>query len=529
VVGTSRLPLTSVEAPLPDFTLGQLGYFFRPHLADEEAGAGPMPTLADLLQKAWARELNWLEKTKLLELLLRAAQPEQLEDAANLLVHHWRAGSRQRPEEVPHLLRSMFNDTALSPYTDFVPKTLAFLHCLVKRDALSVEQHVDFVSYLLRQLGRHLTAYDLVVFHHRGANYPDIQLLDAALKEYLNLIERHLSLFLSDLQDREEESTRTRRRRALRQAWYLRRYYEGHPVPDSPTSPGENARILPSPYVRVPELQILDPSQRSKRLFVDDPLSAYLTTKGQEVLRQSILDLRKVAEVKELGMALFLERPLGVFKHPNEPDQTPLFSYEAFSASIAGQRLAELRLLPELASSFAELEAHRVMPGDFRVEGLPLEMPATRPRLGAVSLADALKVASDFVLLRTTQRSLVEFLQLFDWSDLGNKVSLDFLFGKQPVLILPATGAAGETEGRLWVYDSNFRKRIELQLQCRAGYTNRGGVESPTAGLKVVRYWNGGPDTQKAIEFNPNPTIPAARTVGMAPYQSLHDDSGAVD
>src|SRR5262249_7029263 len=30
VVGVSRLPLTSVEAPLPDFSLGQLAYFYRP-------------------------------------------------------------------------------------------------------------------------------------------------------------------------------------------------------------------------------------------------------------------------------------------------------------------------------------------------------------------------------------------------------------------------------------------------------------------------------------------------------------------
>src|SRR5262245_43301361 len=30
VVGTSRLPLTSLEAPLPAFALGQLGYVYRP-------------------------------------------------------------------------------------------------------------------------------------------------------------------------------------------------------------------------------------------------------------------------------------------------------------------------------------------------------------------------------------------------------------------------------------------------------------------------------------------------------------------
>ena len=37
VVGTSRLPLTSVEAPLPAFTFGQLAYFYR-----SDAGTEPI-------------------------------------------------------------------------------------------------------------------------------------------------------------------------------------------------------------------------------------------------------------------------------------------------------------------------------------------------------------------------------------------------------------------------------------------------------------------------------------------------------
>ena len=107
-----------------------------------------------------------------------------------------------------------------------------------------MEEHADFLANLLRRLCRHLTAFDLVTFHHRGANYPDALLLDDALKRCL----RHPGLL----------STRLQRPR-LRQAWLLRRHYEGHLVPDAPTSEGENVRVLPAAFPRVPEEQILEP------------------------------------------------------------------------------------------------------------------------------------------------------------------------------------------------------------------------------------------------------------------------------
>src|SRR5262249_8169349 len=51
VVGASRLPLTSVEAPLPAFALGQLAYTYRPGLAD--AAAGPTRSVAELIERGW--------------------------------------------------------------------------------------------------------------------------------------------------------------------------------------------------------------------------------------------------------------------------------------------------------------------------------------------------------------------------------------------------------------------------------------------------------------------------------------------
>src|SRR5581483_1487988 len=119
-----------------------------------------------------------------------------------------------------------------------------------------------------RQGARHLTAYDLVTFHHRGANYPDALLLDAVLRRLPGLIEARPQLFLPAADDPAEGQTRKRlRRRALRQGWLLWHTYRGLPVPEVPTSPGENARVLPSPYPHVDEEQILQPGRRPRRLY----------------------------------------------------------------------------------------------------------------------------------------------------------------------------------------------------------------------------------------------------------------------
>src|SRR5262249_27119318 len=157
----------------------------------------------------------------------------------------------------------------------------------------------------LRQLGRHLTAYDLETFHHRGANYPDALVLDAALKAYLELVDCAPDEFsLASVDDSETQRRKRLRRRALRQAWLLRRRYEGHLVPDEPTSPGENLRILPLPYQRVPDEQIVNLAARRKRLFNCDSLDRHFGINAREVLHQSLLDLQHADELRELGMAI---------------------------------------------------------------------------------------------------------------------------------------------------------------------------------------------------------------------------------
>src|SRR5205085_766792 len=144
-------------------------------------------------------------------------------------------------------------------WTPFVPRALQLLHQLTSTGRLKPDDYVDFLAHLLCQLARHLTAYDLVTFHHRGANYPDALLLDALLHDYLRSIETMPAAFAGN------DARTIHRRTALRHAELLRRQYEGHLVPDAPTSPGENARVLPEPYGRVPDEQLLQPHRRSRR------------------------------------------------------------------------------------------------------------------------------------------------------------------------------------------------------------------------------------------------------------------------
>ncbi len=480
VVGTSRLPLTSVEASLPAFSLGELAYCYRSDVSGSADAAGPMRSFRDLLEKAWTPDLSKLETVKLVEILLRATPAHDLPEAAALFLKHWPAHPSP-PATIPGLFRDLFNAVALSPYTDFVDKTLAFLRLLVERGGLTVEEHVDFLGYLLRQIARHLTAYDLATFHHQGANYPDILLLDAVLNEYLARLEQRPELWLPA--DASQEAAGRLRRRALRMGYLLRRHYEGHPVPDAPTSPGENARVLPAPHVRVPDEQIRDPATRTRRLFQNDPLDPHLQVRGQTVLRRSLADLHDANELRELGLAIFLDRPLGVSHRPGEPDQTPLLSYEVFSRTLARRRLQELADWGLIAA--AELATYQEILRTLHVDGVRPPLVAGRPRPGTVSLADTFKVADDFVILRTTPSSLRDFLGLFDVTSLVHQFHLDFLTRGDRAIVM----RRGPDDGGLVILDERQRRRLELQVDGRSGYAARGGVEFPVGGLRVLRVW----------------------------------------
>jgi hypothetical protein len=476
VVGTSRLPLSSVEAPLPAFSFGQLFYCYRPDAAET---SGPVRGWDGLLSELLRPGLNPSEEAHLLETFLHAAPNAEMNEAAEAFARRLAECGREAAD-LTDLLRRMFNEVSLSPYTDLVAKTLAFLRTLETLQIFSTEQVVDFLSYLLRQIGRHLTAFDLVLFHHRGANYPDALLLDAVLQEYLAILDRSPELFL--------DSINRIRRRALRQAWLLRRRYEGHAVPDLPTSPGENMRVLPPSHRRVPEEQITQPARRSRRLYADDPLlpppfppHAAGGERGghaAEVLHQSFLDLECTEEWRELGLGIFLDRPLGVGKAAAEPDATLLLSAEAFSISIARQRL--LALAGDVGVEPEDAFVQRLLARP-PLHGLPLDAIGGAVRPGVVSLADARRSASDFVFLRSTRSSVKAFLSQFDLTPLTQQFPCADLFRGQELLI-----ARSAASGGLVIYDARLRPRIELEIAAEAGFENRAGQEYPVKGLRVL-------------------------------------------
>lgn len=478
VVGTSRLPLSSLETPLPAFSFGQMFYCYRPDAPDN---SGPVRDWRGLLIAMLRCGLNPREEVHLLETFLHATPMEEMNEAVDAFVRRW-AECGRTAAELSALLRALFNEVSLSPYTDLAGKTLVFLHALEANGLFHTEQVVDFLSYLLRHLGRHLTAFDLIVFHHRGVNYPDALLLDAVLKEYRTILERRPDLFLDAAEERDSERRKKRiRRRGLRQGWLLRRRYEGHAVPDLPTSPGENRRVLPPSHPRVPEEQIAQPARRTRHLYDNDPLLPQLSGKLAEILHQSFLDLEHADEWRELGLGVFLDRPLGVGKAAAEPDGTLLLSAEAFSAAIARERL--LALSSDLGVNPEDPMVQRLLAHP-PLSGLPLDAIGGAVRPGTVSLADACRAAADFVFLRSTPSSAKAFLAQFDFAPLSQRFSIDDLLGGENMLI-----ARSAFSDALVIYDSRLGPRVELEVTAEQGFESRAGQEYPIGGLGVRRVW----------------------------------------
>lgn len=452
VVGTSRLPLTSVEAPLPAFTFGQLHYLYS-----ESCGEEPITSWQAWLLRGLQTPCARRETVKLVEFTLRHIKS----DEAPRFAEPFRRHVNHADAKLPRLLRGLFNDLSLSPYTHFVDNAVAWIGELGQ---------TEFLGVLLRQLGRHLTAYDLITFHHRGANYPDALLLDAALKTFLR----------GPLETRQE-------RCALRQACLLRRHYQGHPVPDLPTSPGENARVLPTSYPRVSGEQLTQPQRRRRQLFADAPLSNLLTDTARSILAQSVQDLQHLDERVEMGMGLFIDRPLGYGKEVAEPDLTPLLAHEAFSPSLARRRWRELKqFCAELEISIDAASLDESFENGPWPAGLASAELAEAPRPVA-ALADVRKVAGDFVILRTLPVGLGELLRLFDWRQLTERFRLRFLAEGPPRLFVQAIDHAGGSV--LTLFDGELRRRVELHVDARQGFQRRAGVEWPRAGLQVVAVW----------------------------------------
>ncbi len=477
VIGTSRLPITSLESPLPAFSLGHFAYL--PGFAGADRACD---NPEEFLRAALESKVSTFELAKALEIALRATPPDAVAGIARLLRE---AAPRHtaEPDWCGGLFRALFNSVALSPYTGYVDALIAVLTDLASHGEADAAQSIDTSGYMLRHLCRHLTAFDLSVFHNFGANYPDALFLDALLAAYLRLIDAHPGLLDATSDDLPATNDPCRmRRRALRQACLVRSSYEGHRVPDAPTSMGENARVLPAEFARVPEEQILQAVRRSRRLFEGRPLAGLLSETGRRVLMQSCEDLRNPTEVRELGMAVFLDRPMGVFKEPGEVDRTPLVSYEAFSRMLAAKRMAQA-----MAGGWIDAESHGPtldVLNEMPLEGRPLNEIAVGERPGVVSLGDATKAAPDFWILRTTPSSLDALLSHFDLSEL-ERIAPDcaeWLQNNRHVLLVSHSSADRPSAGStLRFYDRQGTLRLELGFETTPGrdvqYRERGGVE----------------------------------------------------
>lgn len=489
VVGNSRLPITSLESPLPAFALGQLTF-----LADNPfPPPGDITSLAALLSGRVPHSAP-LSHPKFLEFVLRAAAPADMPRLAQVFVAHLRERSPAMPHDCSALI-SLFAGVSFSPFTGLVENLVRLLRELTAPALFGPDAIVPLARRMLRLLTRHLTAYDLVKFHSLGANYPDALALDALLKLFVELAERHPECFLPRSADdvlrlRQKQSSR----RALRQAWLLRKRYEGHRVPDAPTSMGENQRVLPEPFQRVADEQIVDPARRRKSLFENEPAESLLLPGADAVWQLCLAELLQPSELRELGIGLFLDRPLGILKADGEVDRTPLLSYVAFSRSVAEARLHDLYRWQCLASEnvlrdcVAALQALPIL-------GFPAaELPGTE-RPGVVALEDARRAANDFVFLATTRASRMDFARAARVTH-PSPLAAEFAAwaqGEPPALIIRTASTTEAARGKpfLTAFDSDLRPCWRLGAQTVPGqsprYDEAFGQEFLTDGLFVEK------------------------------------------
>jgi hypothetical protein len=220
----------------------------------------------------------------------------------------------------------------------------------------------------------------------------------------------------------------------------------------------------------------LQPLRRRRQLFVNDPLPGLLTEQTRSLLLQSVSDLQQIDERIELGLGVFIDRPLGYGKAIGEPDRTPLLAHEAFSPALARQRWRQLQELCGV-SDWPSFFEHDPCP-----LGLPCAELADCPRPTA-ALADVRKVANDFVIVRTLPGVLGEFLSAFDWRPLLQKYRLRFLADRSVRLCVEVLRAGQPV---LAIYDGQLRRRLEMVVDVSQGYAMRAGVEVPRAGLRVM-------------------------------------------
>ncbi len=365
------------------------------------------------------------------------------------------------------LMRALFHGLGLTPYVPIEARLTILLDEEFRRreaqgNTDGLGELVELVAFMLLQLARHLAAFDLRLFHNFGADYPDLLLLDALLGMYDRWFERKPDLFLNQSSEMAPRLLRLKARRRV--AWLLgsllRQEHEGLRVPEAPTSPGENQRVLPEPLVHVDDAEIMDPRLRRKRLFADQPWNARRTECHAELVYAATGDLQNPRVMQWLGEALFLDRPLGVHRPLEVIDDTPLVSYLAFSRTLAQSRLRQMHASNWLDN--AAFEDLRKRLAQLVVAGVPAAEVPGEPRLGVVSLADARLIVPDFIFMRTTRSSLHELLAsgLLPLHDL-DEATVQWLATGRNVLLI-RTAAKQRNDTCLTAFDAAMKVRTQF-------------------------------------------------------------------
>ncbi|KKK71547.1 hypothetical protein LCGC14_2912820, partial [marine sediment metagenome] len=163
---------------------------YLPALSDaQQPWSDPIEFLAQAI--ASGRDLE--EQAKALETTLRAANVRSLARLASVLEASF-ARHQGGALRLVGLFRAVFNGVALSPYTQFADALVGLIVDLADAKWFGPPRALDVLGYMLRNLCRHLTAFDLTLFHNFGANYPDALFLEALLAAYLTLTERNPEL-----------------------------------------------------------------------------------------------------------------------------------------------------------------------------------------------------------------------------------------------------------------------------------------------------------------------------------------------
>src|SRR5262249_29184899 len=132
---------------------------------------------------------------------------------------------------------------------------------------------------------------------------------------------------------------------------------------------------------------------------------------------------------------------------------------------------------PELLN----LVAHQVQ--QVNVRGVPASGYRQSQRPGVAALEDAAQVAEDFVFLRTTIRSLQEFI---DWYGIQSLPEIAKAFLPGQCLLL----RSAQHPSKLELYDGETRKIARLSVDMSEGFIQRQGIEHPAAGL-IFRFQAG--------------------------------------